>query len=57
MRALDGDVAMMDDRFENLSLLAPEKLAKTIAHPPDGIADVQILRRVQEVSKGLPHRG
>jgi hypothetical protein len=26
MRALDGDVAMTNDRFENLSLLAPKEL-------------------------------
>jgi hypothetical protein len=57
MGALDSDVAMLHDRFEDLSLLAPEKLAKTIAHPTDGIAGVQVVRRVQEVSKGLPHRG
>jgi hypothetical protein len=34
--ALDSDVAMTNDRFETLSLITPEKLAKTIADPPDG---------------------
>jgi hypothetical protein len=57
MRALDGDVAMTDDRFENLPLLAPETFAKPIAHPTDRITDVRVFAWVQEVSRGLPHRG
>jgi hypothetical protein len=36
MRALDGDVAMMNDRLEDLALLAPEKPARAIAHPATG---------------------
>jgi hypothetical protein len=54
--ALDGDVAIADDRFEDLSLLAPEKLAKAIAHPADRIADVRVLRWVEQISEGLPGR-
>ncbi len=40
--ALDSDVAMTNDRFENLSLLTPEKLAKTLANPPDWVPDVRV---------------
>jgi hypothetical protein len=54
MCALDCDVAMMDDRFENLSLLAPEKLAKTITDPSDWIVDVRVLGRVEQISERLP---
>lgn len=36
MSALDRDVAMTHECFENLPLLAPKKLAKAIAHPPTG---------------------
>jgi hypothetical protein len=31
MSALDCDISMTDNRFENLSLLAPGKLSKAIA--------------------------
>jgi hypothetical protein len=35
MSALDCDISMTDNRFENLSLLAPEKLSNPIADPTD----------------------
>jgi hypothetical protein len=54
MRALDGDVAIADDRFENLPLLAPEKLTKAIAHPSDRITDVRVLRWVEQIGECLP---
>jgi len=54
---LDGDVAMTNDRFENLSLLAPEKLAQSIAHPTDRIGDVRVLRWVEQISECLPWGG
>jgi hypothetical protein len=57
MCALDGDVAMTNDRFEDLSLLAPEKLAQAIAHPSDRITDVRVLRRVEQIGKKGPGRG
>jgi hypothetical protein len=45
--ALDHDVAMTNDRFKNLSLLAPEKLTKTVADPANWITDIRILGRVE----------
>ena len=35
--ALDYDISMTDNRFENLSLLAPEKHSNAIADPTDTI--------------------
>jgi hypothetical protein len=52
--ALDSDVAMTNDRFENLSLLAPEKLAKAIPHPSHRVPDVRVLRWVEQISKNGP---
>ena len=54
---LDSDVAMTNDRFENLSLFAPEKLAKTIAHPSDRIAYVRVLRWVEQIGENGPSGG
>lgn len=56
MSALDGDVAMTNNRLENLSLLAPEKLAESIAHPANRIRDVRVLGWVEQISERLPHR-
>ena len=56
MSALDSDVAMTNDRLQNLSLLAPEKLAKTIADPTDRIGDVRVLGWIKQISEGLPGR-
>ena len=57
MRALDGDVAIANDRFENLALLAPKKLTQAIAHPADRITDVRVLGWVEQIGEGLPWRG
>ena len=57
MSALDRDVAMTNDRFENLALLGPQELAQAIAHPADRIVDVRVLRRVEQIGKRGPGRG
>jgi hypothetical protein len=57
MRALDGDIAMMNDRFEDLSLFAPEELAQAIADPANWITDVRVVGRVEQIGEGLPGRG
>jgi hypothetical protein len=54
---LHSDVAMFDQGLGDLALLRPHELAQAITHPTDRISYVPVLRRVQEVSKGLPHRG
>jgi len=57
MRALDSDVAMTNDRLKDLSLLAPERLTKTIADPADRITDIRVPRWVEQISERLPRRG
>jgi hypothetical protein len=57
MRALDRDVAITDNCFENLSLLAPEELTKAIADPSDWIAEVRILGWVEQIGECLPGGG
>jgi hypothetical protein len=57
MRALDGDIAMTNDRFENLSLLAPEELTKAITHAADRIANVRVLRWVKQIGERGPSGG
>src|SRR5215211_7217119 len=54
MSALDCDVAMTDDRFEDLPLLAPEGLAKAIAHPPHRIPDIRVLGWVEQIGENGP---
>jgi hypothetical protein len=54
MSALDCDVAMTDECFENLPLLAPKKLAKAIAH--DRMLGVPVLGWVGQVGESLPAR-
>jgi hypothetical protein len=54
MSALDGDVAMTDECFENLPLLARKKLAKAIAHPADRILGVPVLGWVEQIAESLP---
>jgi hypothetical protein len=56
MRALDSDVAMTNDRFQNLSLLASQKLAQAIADPPDLIGEVRVLGWIEQISEGLPRQ-
>jgi hypothetical protein len=55
MRALDGDVAMTGYRFENLPLLAPQKLTKAIANPSDGITDVRVLGWIEQIGENGPN--
>jgi hypothetical protein len=57
VNTLDGDVAMTNDRFEDLSLLAPEKLAKAITHAADRIANVRVLRWVKQIGENGPSGG
>jgi hypothetical protein len=57
MSALDCDISM-DNRFENLSLLAPEKLSKAIADPTDMIS-ASVVRHTFVAMRGplrLPRR-
>ena len=54
--AFDSDVTMTNHRFQDLSLLAPEKLAKTVTHPPDRITDVWVLWRIEQIGERLPGR-
>lgn len=49
--ALDYDLSMTDNRFENLSLLAPEKHSNAIADPTDTIPHVGVLGWVEQVCK------
>ena len=51
MSALQCDMSMTDNRSENLSLLAPEKLSKAIADPTDRIPHVRGLWWVKQVCK------
>jgi GAF domain-containing protein len=57
MSALDGDVAMMDDRFQDLPLLAPEKLAQAITDPADWLTDVRVLWWVEQIGENRPSGG
>jgi hypothetical protein len=54
MSALDRDVAMTHECFENLPLLAPKKLAKAIAHPADRMLGVPVLGWVEQIGESLP---
>jgi hypothetical protein len=54
MSALDCDVAMTDDRFENLPQLAVEKLAEAIAHPADRVMEVPVFGWVEQIGKRSP---
>ena len=56
MSALDCDISMTDNRFENLLLVAPDKLSKAIAGPTDGIQHVCVLGWVEQVCKNGPIR-
>jgi hypothetical protein len=49
--ALDYDLSMTDNRFENLSLLAPEKHSNAIADPTGTIPHVGVLGWVEQVCK------
>ena len=49
--AFDYDISMTDNRFENLSLLAPEKRSNAIADPTDTIPHVGVLGWVEQVCK------
>jgi hypothetical protein len=51
VNALDYDISMTDNRFENLSLLAPEKHSNAIADPTDTIPHVGVLGWVEQVCK------
>jgi hypothetical protein len=48
MRTLYGDVAMIENRLEDLPLLAPQELTKAVAHPTDWIADIWVLRWIEQ---------
>jgi hypothetical protein len=45
---------MTNHRFENLSLFAPKKLAKTVPDPADRITDVRTLGCVEQISEDGP---
>ena len=44
-------IAMANEHFQDLPLLAPKKFAKAIAHRSDRILDVWVLRWVEQISE------